>query len=144
MVGYALLGATWLIMKTDGSAAAARLSRSPGSPALGTLALIGVVSLWTPFLNPQSMARWFAWPAILYIAPVPLLVALAAFVLLGGLARGSARLRRSSRRSRCSCCRYVGLGISFYPYIVPPTMTIWSAAAPGRQPRASCWSAPLC
>ena len=71
---------------------------------LGTLALIGVVSLWTPLLNASLMARWFAWPAILYAAPVPL------FVAAGGLRAVQRALaqprgrRRSSRRSRCSCC----------------------------------------
>ena len=96
---------------------------------LGTLALIGVVSLWTPLLNAQFMARWFAWPAMLYSAPVPILVALAALVLFDGL-----RKRRDARPFFAAIALfvlcYIGLGISFYPYIVPPSLTIWSAAAP--------------
>jgi cytochrome bd ubiquinol oxidase subunit II len=47
--------------------------------------MIGVVSLWTPFLVPVFMQRWFAFPAILYVAPVPLLVAVAALSLAIGL-----------------------------------------------------------
>ena len=86
VVGYALLGATWLIMKTSGELQE-RARRFAWITALGTLALIGVVSLWTPLMNAQFMARWFAWPAILYSAPVPLLVALAAFALFSGLLR---------------------------------------------------------
>src|SRR2546425_1245074 len=82
-VAYALLGAAWLIMKTTAELQE-RARRFAWITALGTLALIGVVSLWTPLLTAQFRARWFAWPAILYSAPVPLLVALAAFVLFAG------------------------------------------------------------
>jgi cytochrome bd ubiquinol oxidase subunit II len=128
VVGYALLGATWLIMKTTAELQE-RARRFAWITALGTLALIGVVSLWTPLLNAQFMARWFAWPAILYSAPVPLLVALAAFALFSGLVR-----RREAAPFLAAIAlfvlSYIGLGISFYPYIVPPSITIWSAAAP--------------
>ena len=70
VVGYALLGATWLIYKTEGHVrerayAFARIT------AIGTLGLIFVVSLWTPFLNASFMHRWFAWPQIAIVAPVP-------------------------------------------------------------------------
>jgi cytochrome d ubiquinol oxidase subunit II len=128
VVGYALLGATWLIMKTTAELQE-RARRFAWITALGTLALIGVVSLWTPLLNAQFMARWFAWPAVLYSAPVPLLVALAAFALFSGLVR-----RRDAAPFLATIAlfvlSYIGLGISFYPYIVPPSITIWSAAAP--------------
>ena len=128
VIGYALLGATWLIMKTSGELQE-RMRRCAWIAALGTLALICVVSLWTPLMNSQFMARWFAWPAILYTAPVPLLVALAAFALFSGLVR-----RREASPFLAAIAlfvlSYIGLGISFYPYIVPPSITIWSAAAP--------------
>ena len=84
LVGYALLGATWLNLKTTGELQE-RVRRFAWVAGLGTLALIGIVSLWTPLMNPQFMTRWFAWPAILYTAPVPLLVAVAALVLFRGL-----------------------------------------------------------
>ncbi|HEY5831139.1 MAG: cytochrome d ubiquinol oxidase subunit II [Hyphomicrobiaceae bacterium] len=126
--GYALLGATWLILKTTGEMQeqARRLAWFTG---LGTLCLIAAISLLTPLMNAQFMARWFAWPAILYTAPVPLMVAAAAFVLFTGLAR-----RHDARPFFAALSlfvlSYIGLGISFYPYIVPPSITIWSAAAP--------------
>ena len=75
------------------------------------------------------MARWFAWPAILYTAPVPLLVA-------AGRLRAVPRPRRRHERAPFLAAlalfvlSYIGLGISFYPYIVPPSLTIWEAAAP--------------
>ncbi|KAB2916747.1 MAG: cytochrome d ubiquinol oxidase subunit II [Hyphomicrobiaceae bacterium] len=128
VVGYALLGATWLIMKTGGAVQnfAYRLAWITG---IATLALIGLVSLITPFLNPIYMTRWFAWPAILYSAPVPLLVAAAALVLFLGLYRRR-ELSPFLAALVLFVLSYIGLGISFYPYMVPPSITIWSAAAP--------------
>ncbi len=128
VVGYALLGATWHILKTSGELQA-RARRLAWLAALGTLALIGLVSVITPLLDPIFMQRWFAWPAVVYTAPVPIFVALAALVLFWGLAR-----EREAAPFLASIglfvLSYIGLGISFYPYIVPPSLTIWDAAAP--------------
>ena len=128
VVGYALLGATWLILKTTGEVQRAA-RRFAWITALGTLALIGVVSLWTPLMNTQFMTRWFTWPAILYTAPVPIFVAASALLLFNGLRTGQERTPFFAAIALFVLC-YIGLGISFYPYIVPPTVTIWSAAAP--------------
>ena len=100
-------------------------------PRLGFVGLgwIGAVSLWTPFLRDLFMKRWFGWPQILYTAPVPLLVAGTAFVLLKGL-RDKRELSPFLASLTLFVLCFAGLGISFYPYIVPPTITIWSAAAP--------------
>jgi cytochrome bd ubiquinol oxidase subunit II len=128
LVGYALLGATWLVLKTE-DGLHERAFRFAWVTGLGTLALVGVVSLWTPLMNPQFMARWFAWPAMLYTAPMPLLLAVTSAVLLMGLARRREMAPFLAAVALFVLC-YIGLGISFYPYIVPPTVTIWSAAAP--------------
>ncbi len=126
--GYALLGATWLIYKTEGrlQASAYRFAAIGGTTTLG---LIGVVSLWTPFLNPAYMARWFAWPQILYSAPVPLMLAVAAYALFRGL-RLHQELTPFIASLALFVLSYIGLGISFYPFIVPTSVTIWEAAAP--------------
>ena len=70
-------------------------------------------------------------PNIVYAAPVPILVALAALVLLAGLGR---RRERAPFLAAAALfiLSYIGLGISFYPYIVPPSLTIWDAAAPAK------------
>ena len=128
MVGYTLLGATWLVLKTEGELqnSAYRWAKIAG---IGTLGLIGIVSLWTPFLSPVFMERWFAWPQILYTGPVPLLVlAMAATIFIGLKRRWELAPFLASIGLFVLC--YIGLGISFYPYIVPPTLTIWQAAAP--------------
>lgn len=128
VVGYALLGATWLILKTEGELQD-RSYRFALVLGPATLILIGLVSLWTPFLEPLYMERWFTWPRMLYTIPVPLLVALAAYLLIKGLVRRE-ELTPFLASLSLFILSFIGIGISFYPYIVPPTLTIWDAAAP--------------
>jgi cytochrome d ubiquinol oxidase subunit II len=128
VVGYALLGATWLILKTD-EKLQDRSYRFALVLGPATLILIGLVSLWTPFLEPLYMERWFSWPRMLYTIPVPLLVALAAYFLIKGILKRE-ELTPFLASLALFILSFVGIGISFYPYIVPPTLTIWDAAAP--------------
>jgi cytochrome d ubiquinol oxidase subunit II len=128
IVGYALLGAGWLILKTDG-ALQEKSRRFALVLAPATLVLIGLVSLWTPFLEPLYMERWFTWPRMLYTVPVPVLVAASAYVLIRGIVKRE-ELTPFLASLALFVLSYIGIGISFYPYIVPPTLTIWDAAAP--------------
>jgi cytochrome d ubiquinol oxidase subunit II len=128
VVGYALLGSTWLIMKTTGELQQ-RAYAMAWRAGVGTVGLIAVVSLWTPFLESAYMARWFAWPAVLYTLPVPLLVAACAAALAKGLTDRWEVVPFAASIGLFVLC-YIGLGISFYPYIVPPSVSIWDAAAP--------------
>ncbi len=128
VVGYALLGATWLIWRTEG----ALQQRCRGyARVLGpaTLALIGVVSLWTPLLNPAFQARWFGWPGIALTSPVPVLLASLAWRFWRGLARGEELSPFLCALGWFALC-FAGLGISMFPAIVPPSISIWDAAAP--------------
>lgn len=128
VVGYALLGATWLIWRTEGplQARCRGYARALGAATLG---LIVVVSLWTPMLHARFAERWFGWPGILLVAPVPLLVALLAW-------RGWRGLSRAEQVSPFLCALgwfvlcFAGLGISTFPQMVPPSIDIWQAAAP--------------
>jgi cytochrome d ubiquinol oxidase subunit II len=128
VIGYALLGATWLILKTE-----ADVQRRAYGIALwvapATVLLIGVVSLWTPFLNPIYMQRWLAWPQVLLVVPVPLAVLGAGYLLLRGLA-GRREVSPFLAALALFVLSFIGLGISFYPYMVPHAVTIWQAAAP--------------
>lgn len=128
VVGYALLGATWLVMKTEGEleALARRIAYITGA---GTLALIAVVSLVTPFLDPVYLERWFAWPTAVFSVLVPALVAGCALALFTGL-QGGHQVRPFAAALGIFILSFTGIGISFYPYIVPPSLTIWEAAAP--------------
>ncbi|MCS3450204.1 MULTISPECIES: cytochrome d ubiquinol oxidase subunit II [Bradyrhizobium] len=128
VIGYALLGATWLIWKTEGTSQrhARRLAFWLG---LGTLAALAAVSAATPFLHYDYWRRWFALPGVLLTAQVPLLVAICAATLFWSLRRGFERLPFAMALA-LFLLGFLGLGISIYPYIVPRAVTIWDAAAP--------------
>lgn len=128
VVGYALLGATWLILKTERHLQnRARNAAWLLGPA--TVLLIGVFSLWTPLLHPHYLDRWFSWPAILYTAPVPLLVTFCALQLLRSLNDHHEWQPFACALGLFVLC-HVGLGISFFPWIVPPSISIHDAAGP--------------
>ncbi len=125
---YALLGSTWLVMKTEGLLQL-RMRLLARSLAWVLLLFIGAISLWTPLAHERVAERWFTWPNIAWFMPVPLLVALAML--------GLARALRSSRDTAAFIYTlllvflgYSGLGISLWPYIVPPALTIYDAAGP--------------
>jgi len=128
VVGYALLGACWLNLKTEGELQQ-RARRVALYAAGGTLVLIGAVSLWTPFLNPIYFTRWFQWPTLVFSGLVPILLAACAFGLWQGLTAGK-HLQPFVSALGLFVLSFAGLGISFYPYIVPGALTIREAAAP--------------
>ncbi|MFW6092629.1 MAG: cytochrome d ubiquinol oxidase subunit II [Pseudomonadota bacterium] len=128
VAGYAMLGSTWLVLKTEGELQS-RARRYARLATAATFVLIGVFSLWTPLLQPEYMARWFSWPALLYVAPVPLLVLGCTAGLYLTLFRGRELAPFLYAEGLFVLC-YIGLGITFFPYIVPPRLSIWQAAAP--------------
>lgn len=125
---YALLGGTWLIMKTDGLLRL-RMRIVSGTLAWVLLAFIGAISLWTPLAHARVAERWFSWPNFAWFMPVPILVAWAMWRL-------SAALRAESDAAPfvytlvLVFLGYSGLGISLWPYIVPPALSIHEAAGP--------------
>ncbi len=132
VAGYGLLGACWLIWKTDGELQqrVRALARWLG---FATLAFIAAVSVLMPFLQEAFRARWFTWPAALLAAPVPLAVLALAWRFLKALER-----REELVPFICALglflLSYIGLIISIFPMIVPPSITIWQAAtAPASQ-----------
>ncbi|MFT3987298.1 cytochrome d ubiquinol oxidase subunit II [Aestuariivirga sp.] len=128
VVGYALLGATWLNYKTEGDLQK-RMRNSALILAPATLALIGLVSLWTPFLNDIYRMHWFSWPAIPFALPIPLLTLGLALLLMRGLTQEKELTPFLCALGIFVLC-FIGLGVSFYPHIVPNSVTIWEAAGP--------------
>lgn len=126
VVGYGLLGACWLIWKTGGELQirAYRLARALG---LATLVLIAITSLAMLVLSPSFRDRWLSFPGILVGAPVPVLVGVLALRFRRALER-----REELMPFLCALgfflLSYLGLGISLWPMIVPPDITIWAAA----------------
>jgi cytochrome d ubiquinol oxidase subunit II len=124
--GYALLGSTWIIMKTEGGVRdwAKRAAR----PALvGVLAFIAMVSVWTPLMHAHIAQRWFSWPNMVWLAPVPLVTAALALALWRALSRDNDVAPFVCAMGLFFMC-YTGLAVSLFPYIVPHTLTLWDAA----------------
>ena len=128
VVGYAWLGACWLVWRTDASLQA-RARKQAAVLGWVMLALIATVSLWTPFLAPMFMRRWFGWPGILLTSPVPLLVGLIAAIFHYGIVRKHHLTPFLCALAIFALC-FTGLGISVYPLMIPPDISIWQAAAP--------------
>jgi cytochrome bd ubiquinol oxidase subunit II len=127
-VGYALLGATWLNAKTTG--VVQLQMRSYARPlAFATLGFMGLVSLFTPFQDGVYFQRWFAFPGVIFSLLVPLLVAGTFALLVTGLRHGR-DVQPFLAALGLFVLAFIGIGISFYPNIVPPELTIWEAAAP--------------
>ncbi len=128
LVGYTLLGATWLVMKTEGPVRLRCLQYARHTGWL-TLALIAMVSLITPQLIPEYADRWFVFPTAWFSLLVPVLVALSGWQLMIGLQRNHDRRPFFAAIALFVLC-YMGILISFYPFMVPPTLSIWDVAAP--------------
>jgi cytochrome d ubiquinol oxidase subunit II len=127
VVGYALIGACWLVMKTDGDVE--RQSRRSARPLLaGLIVFIVLVSLWTPLEFPQVAQRWFAWPNLLYLAPVPILTVLLSVTCWRGIGGKHPSIAFYSAVGLFALA-FIGLAISVMPYLVPWSITLWDAAA---------------
>jgi cytochrome d ubiquinol oxidase subunit II len=127
MFGYGLLGAGWLVIKTEG--ALQDWARALGRWCLiGTVVAIGIVSLWTPLTNAHIAARWFSWPHIAWLAPVPLITA-------GLILYAWRSLNDTSEYAPFVAAlglfvmSYLGIAISLWPMIVPGHFTLDQAAA---------------
>ena len=132
VAGYALLGATWLTMKTEGQVA----ERARGQAKLCLIAVLvfmAAVSVWTPLMEPRIAARWFSLPNFLFLWPVPAVTAVVAFACWRWIGQ-----RREVPPFLAAIALfllgYLGLVISNFPYLVPPSLTVWdTAAAPASQ-----------
>lgn len=128
MAGYAMLGAAWLIAKTEGELQAWCVEKMRLASLL-TLLAVGLVSIWTPLIHEEIAGRWFAWPQILYLSPVPILVVLTGWRLYLALERRE-HWTPFLLTLGLFILSYAGLAISLFPYVIPPAITIWDAASP--------------
>jgi cytochrome bd ubiquinol oxidase subunit II len=125
--GYGLLGAGWLVLKTEGDLQ--DWARQLGRRCLvGVVVAIGAVSLWTPLMRAEIAERWFSWPNIALLSPVPLLTLLAAWWAWRSLSD-----RSEAAPFIAAIClfllSYLGIAISLWPMIVPYSFTLWDAAS---------------
>ncbi len=132
VIGYALLGATWLVYKTEGPVAdRARIQAK--SLLFGLMFFAVVVSLWTPFAHPRIAERWFTTSNLVFLWPFPLLTAFCGFMVWKRL-NGKHEFTPFAFTIAIFVLCFLGLAISNFPYLVPPSLTIWDvAAAPSSQ-----------
>jgi cytochrome d ubiquinol oxidase subunit II len=128
MIAYTLLGSTWLVMKTEGPLQQRMIEVARPFAGL-MLAAIVAVSIWTPLRHPEVADRWFRFPNIVMLAPVPLLVLVAIWFLLRSLKREPHRMPFLMALALVFL-GFTGMAISIWPHIVPPGITIWEAASP--------------
>ena len=130
VAGYALLGAAWLVWKLDGPSQehSRKLAKRA---AWATFVLMGAVSLYNLLLNVEYAERWLSAPEIYFVAPIPILTGIVALLLLRALG-----VERHSKPFWLALALFflgmAGLGVTMWPHVVPPDITIWDAAAPER------------
>ncbi len=130
---YLLMGACWLILKTIGHMQVMAIKNARSALALTALGLV-LVSIVNPLASPTIYNKWFKWPEALYLLPLPLLCAIlivCLFITLRQLPKHQDRHcgRPFAMAVGIFVLAFSGLAYSFYPYIVPDTLTIWQAAS---------------
>ncbi len=126
--GYALLGATWMIIKSTGRLQSKMIHQARGLLILVSLFLI-FVSIWTPLHSEEVFHRWYSIPNVFLLSPLPLLAMFAIYQIWQNLNAGN-EYKPFVFSIVVFLCAYIGIGISVYPYLIPHQMTLWEAAAP--------------
>ena len=128
VLAYALLGSSWLIMKTQHELHD-KMSQLTKPLTIALLVVIAIISVWTPLAHNAISERWFTRPNLYWFLPVPILV----------VCCGVGILRAVKRRADYApflltlglvFLGFTGLGISLWPNIIPPSISIWEAASP--------------
>jgi len=125
MAGYALLGATWLILKSEGHIQDWAYKITPMLLAL-VLGVFAIISIWTPFVNPMVWERWFGNLQLIWIFPA--LALLSAFMVYRSVKRRDEGIPFIATIG-IYLFTYLGLIVSKWPVIVPPNYTLWDAAS---------------
>jgi cytochrome bd ubiquinol oxidase subunit II len=126
--GYSLLGAAWLILKTEGELQ--DWARRAGSVCLiVVLAAILGVSIWTPIANEAIARRWFSWPDIVFLSLVPIITALIAVGEWYALRQRQHEFLPFLGAIGLFMMSFIGIAISLWPMIVPYHYSLWEAAS---------------
>lgn len=128
VVLYAALGCGWLIFKTDHDLQD-RMYKLMPKMIIALFVIFGAVSIYTPMAHPEIAARWFSQPQLMYFSPVPILVVIFTWLVLRAC-KNRAELSPFIYTLALVFLAYTGFMISLWPYIIPPSITIWEAASP--------------
>ena len=127
VTGYALLGATWTIMKTEGETQA--WARKCAKYIMIYVALfMGLVSLTMPMMNSGIKDLWFSLPNFYFLQPMPIL-SLVFFIMLWRDLRTDREYRPFFLTLGIFLMNYIGIGVSTWPWLVPFKVSLWEAAA---------------
>ncbi|WP_142846909.1 cytochrome d ubiquinol oxidase subunit II [Telmatospirillum sp. J64-1] len=127
VAGYALLGATWMIMKAEGPLQ--EWCYGVAKKLLFAVAMaILAVSVWTPLIDSDIAARWFTWPNLLWLSPVPIVTAGVVLALWTSLQRKAERTPFLYSIG-LFLLSFIGLWVSLWPYVVPRAVTIYDASS---------------
>ncbi|MBU9824846.1 cytochrome d ubiquinol oxidase subunit II [Rahnella perminowiae] len=127
VVAYALLGCTWLIMKTENSLHQ-KMCKLASPLVITLLAIIGIISIWTPLTHADIAHRWFSMPNLIAFLPVPVLVLACTWGILRAI-KSHAHYMPFLLTLALVFLGFSGLGISIWPNIIPPSISIWDAAS---------------
>lgn len=132
-VAYSFIGACWLILKTEEGLQRKSVAWAKGG-IWGLLLGLGLISLATPLVSTRIFDKWFSFPEMLWLAPLPILSGLIAFLLWRSL-RTLPNAQDTGARTpflyaiALFVLAFGGLAYSFYPYVVPEKLTIYEAAS---------------
>jgi cytochrome bd ubiquinol oxidase subunit II len=134
--GYTLLGATWLVFKTEGPLQLSAVGWARGALVLTAFGVVAI-SLATPFMSERIFTKWFTLPYVVLLAPIPLITVVLFFITYRSLARLPSRLKSGNHYGDwvpfassvgIFVLAFYGLGYSLFPYLVIDSLTIWQAA----------------
>ncbi|WP_086868875.1 cytochrome d ubiquinol oxidase subunit II [Kosakonia pseudosacchari] len=131
VITYALLGASWLVMKSE-EPLQGKMRKAARKLLLAMLVVIAVISLWTPLTHATIAERWFSLPNLYFFSPVPLLVVVLSVWLWRSLGNPDSHTLPFVQTLGLIFLGFSGLGISIWPHIIPPDITLWQAAAPAQ------------
>lgn len=128
IVAYMLLGSTWLIIKTENVLYDKMLKTTKFLIKLLILIII-IISVWTPLINKVILHRWFDLPNLLWLSIIPVMLFVFTFNILSAI-RNKPRYLPFILTLSILFLGLLGLGISIWPNIIPPSISIWEAASP--------------
>jgi cytochrome d ubiquinol oxidase subunit II len=126
--GYALLGAGWLVLKTQ-DALQAKARRWSRNALIGVALAVLMVSIWTPIMNTGIRDRWFDWPDIAILSPIPVITVVIGWLTWQSITRGVASYGPFLGAVGLFVMSYFGITVSLWPMIVPHHFTLWEAAS---------------
>jgi cytochrome d ubiquinol oxidase subunit II len=128
LFGYGLLGAGWLILKTEGKLQ--QWARRQACKCLfGVMTAFIVVSIWTPLMDAEVAQRWFSRPNVIYLSVIPAFSLLLAVAELRAIRNVLSRATVFLTAMGLFAIAYAGVAVSRWPMVIPHHYTLWQAAA---------------